>query len=83
MPLLISFLTIVGAFVIYIVYLSIKGSRQREENINRRKNYVESLAPDTRIIIKTAFISFSRMMNNSFLDWMNTAKNIVLKVCIA
>lgn len=51
MPLLISFLTIVGAFVIYIVYLSIKGSRQREENINRRKNYVESLAPDTRIII--------------------------------
>lgn len=51
MPLLITLLVVVGAFVIYIVYLSIKGSRQREENINRRKNYVESLGPNTRIIV--------------------------------
>ena len=66
MPLLISILIIVGAFVIYIVCLSINESRQREENINRRENYVESLGPNTRIIVNNGVHLFFKNDEQQF-----------------
>lgn len=47
LPLLIIILTV----VIYIVCISIKATQQRQEKIERRKAYVESLGANTRVIV--------------------------------
>jgi len=58
MPFLIILLVVVAALIVYGISSSSKAKKQRGETIERRKNYVASIGPNTRIVVNNGIHLF-------------------------